>query len=277
MQPISTRRSPWSGSSPVVSVSKTISRMRVLEAYCENERCRRGIFTTACKMSRICARVWSKPCELSTTKSARRRFSASGICLARMRGEFLFPHAGRARTRVRAACGRRRDHDNGVATAVGAGLEQKRNVEDDDRAPRAAAADRNFSRLCRPADARWPRAAPATSWTRDAIAASRPRSTLPSIAEPGNARRSGPRLCRRERIRWHPNRGPESPLGEEFRRGRFSHAIEPVRQNTRGRSQRSLRKTSKPSQESQHLQRAGRAGEIVTVDGSNSSIPRPSI
>jgi hypothetical protein len=40
---------------------------------------RRRIVATLRKMSRICARVWSNPCELSTTKSARRRLSPSGI------------------------------------------------------------------------------------------------------------------------------------------------------------------------------------------------------
>src|SRR5262245_36935920 len=36
------------------------------------------------RMDRTCARAASKPCEVSMTKSARRRFSESGICFSRM-------------------------------------------------------------------------------------------------------------------------------------------------------------------------------------------------
>ena len=43
-----------------------------------NQVRRRGILTTSARMSRICARTGSRPCEVSTTKSARLRFSASG-------------------------------------------------------------------------------------------------------------------------------------------------------------------------------------------------------
>src|SRR5262249_20874623 len=49
-----------------------------------NQTRRRGILTTAARMSLICARTGSSPWDVSTTKSARFRFSASGICRARM-------------------------------------------------------------------------------------------------------------------------------------------------------------------------------------------------
>src|SRR5436189_1355072 len=43
-----------------------------------------GIVAIAARIARTCARAASKPREVSTTKSARRRFSTSGICRARI-------------------------------------------------------------------------------------------------------------------------------------------------------------------------------------------------
>src|SRR5260370_34421288 len=56
-----------------------------------------GIVATASRMARTCARVASKSREVSTTKSARRRFSASGICLPRIAASFSMVMPGRAR------------------------------------------------------------------------------------------------------------------------------------------------------------------------------------
>src|SRR5437762_1206070 len=46
------------------------------------------ILATAARIARTWARAASNPCEVSTTKSAWRRFSSSGICLARMESSF---------------------------------------------------------------------------------------------------------------------------------------------------------------------------------------------
>ena len=60
-----------------------------------------GILLTARRMSRTCARAWSKSRELSKIKSARRRFSASGSCLARMAANFSSVMPGRSKARWR--------------------------------------------------------------------------------------------------------------------------------------------------------------------------------
>ena len=66
-----------------------------------NQARRRGILATCCRMSRIRARTGSRPCEVSTTKSARLRFSASGSCRARMASSFSPVMLSRARMRCR--------------------------------------------------------------------------------------------------------------------------------------------------------------------------------
>src|SRR5262245_37615269 len=72
--------------------------------YPANHR-RFGIVATASRMARTCARAGSKPRAVSTTKSARRRFSASGICLARMAANLSSVIPGRANTRSRCTSG----------------------------------------------------------------------------------------------------------------------------------------------------------------------------
>ena len=63
----------------------------------QDRRC--GILTASLRMSRIRARTGSRPCEVSTTKSARLRFSASGSCRARMASSFSLVILSRARMR----------------------------------------------------------------------------------------------------------------------------------------------------------------------------------
>ena len=61
---------------------RTRSRASRLSPRGESNYRRFGILATAARICRTWARAGSIPCELSTTKSARRRFSASGICRA---------------------------------------------------------------------------------------------------------------------------------------------------------------------------------------------------
>src|SRR6266704_2728539 len=67
----------------------------------ENQDRRRGILTASLRMSRIRWRTGSSPSDVSTTKSARRRFSASGSCRARMASSFSLVMLSRARIRWR--------------------------------------------------------------------------------------------------------------------------------------------------------------------------------
>src|SRR5882757_4599252 len=66
-----------------------------------NQGRRRGILTARLRMSRIRARTGSKPCDVSTTKSARLRFSASGNCRAMRASSFSSVMSSRARMRSR--------------------------------------------------------------------------------------------------------------------------------------------------------------------------------
>src|SRR4030088_917095 len=65
----------------------------------QDRRC--GSITASLRMSRIRARTGSSPCEVSTTKSARLRFSAAGSCRARMASSISPVMLSRARTRWR--------------------------------------------------------------------------------------------------------------------------------------------------------------------------------
>ena len=86
-------RSPASGLRPVVSVSKTISRMRRLM--------NRPARARQARMRRTARRVSSIGPPVGMTKSARARFSASGICRARICSNFSAVMPGRASTRAR--------------------------------------------------------------------------------------------------------------------------------------------------------------------------------
>ena len=77
-------------------------------------------------------RTGSNPCDVSTTKSARLRFSASGNCRARMPSSASDVMVPRARIRSRWVPGRR-DHDHGIDTFFAAGLEQQRDIHHHDR------------------------------------------------------------------------------------------------------------------------------------------------
>src|SRR5437588_11098844 len=104
------------------------------------------IVATLCKMSRICARVCSKLCELSTTKSARPRFCASGICLARSVANFSSVMPGRSKARARwtsagAETTTTASHCDSAVVSNNRGISTTTIV-----APRACACARNFSR-----------------------------------------------------------------------------------------------------------------------------------
>src|SRR5262245_18599567 len=66
------------------------------ESLSPNHFRRLGIVATAASAARNCARAASKLWEVSTTKSARRRFSASGICWARIASNFSAVMPGRS-------------------------------------------------------------------------------------------------------------------------------------------------------------------------------------
>ncbi len=118
-QPISTTRSPLACSVPVVSVSRTISRNMVQDLshslpprIPRPDRPARHL-----KIPRTWALAEGKPRPVSTRKWARRRFSASGICLSRMSRNCSSVMPGRDRTRSRWISGGRRDHQHRVAAA----------------------------------------------------------------------------------------------------------------------------------------------------------------
>src|SRR5450759_212111 len=67
----------------------------------QNHGRRFGILATALRISRTWARAGSYPCDVSTTKSARRCFSSSGICLARMAASLPAVMPGRSKARIR--------------------------------------------------------------------------------------------------------------------------------------------------------------------------------
>ena len=194
------------------------------------------ILCTSRRMSRTCARAWSSSCELSTTKSARRRFSASGICLREQAPRTSPRSSRRARARARAALGRRRHHHHGVAEPLAAGLEQQRNVEHDDRRAAAPAPRRGTRPAPRaPADARWLRACRARvmspSTRRGELARDRPCRRR---SYPGNAASiSGDRLAFVERV--HRRVGVvhrHALLGKQLAVVDLPMPIEPVRPRT---------------------------------------------
>ena len=124
------------GSRPVVSVSRTISRIAsTRDARGSAERgCRRQVPARGRPLASAPRRC---PRPVSMTKSARRALFASGIWRARMAVEASPRHARPGQHALALHCGRRRDHDDGVAAPLAAGLEQQRDVEH--HQPRAAA------------------------------------------------------------------------------------------------------------------------------------------
>ena len=180
------------------------------------------------RISRTWARAASNPCDVSTTKSARRRFSASGICLARMACELVLGHAGPLESARRAAC---RPAPRPPPPRRSACRRRSRTAAER-RAPRpcaplARASARKRSSACAhqrmhdvPPAACMAAASPSTRWP------SLSRSTLPLAVVPGNAASiSGRRLAFIEPM--HGGIGVvhrHALLGEHFRRGGFSHA-----------------------------------------------------
>src|SRR5512140_3521943 len=67
----------------------------------QNHRGRFGIVATRLRISRTWARAFSKPSEVSTTKSARRRLSSSGTWLAMMAMSLPSLMPGRSKARMR--------------------------------------------------------------------------------------------------------------------------------------------------------------------------------
>ena len=94
-----------------------------------NQDRRRGILTASSRMSRIRARTGSRPCEVSTTKCARLRFSASGSCRARMASSFSAVMLSRARIRSRWISGVVVTTTTASTRCLAAGLEQQRHID----------------------------------------------------------------------------------------------------------------------------------------------------
>src|SRR5262249_21167476 len=126
MQPSSTRRWPWPGSRPVVSVSTTISRicLPAVESFLPLRHC-----SNADKnITHLSAR------SVKTLRCIHHEIRASSFFRVRhlfgkYRGEFLFGHARARENAGPLHSGRRRDHDDRVATFFPASLKQQWNVE----------------------------------------------------------------------------------------------------------------------------------------------------
>src|SRR5665811_6032 len=130
MQPTSTRRWPWLGSRPVVSVSRTISRMfcsllqRARESpppfwHCSNAgedftHLGAGVRET---LRRIHHEIGAPPLFI-----IRHLVGHDG-------GELLLAHARPPEGALALHISRRRYHHHRVAALIGAGLEQQRDVE----------------------------------------------------------------------------------------------------------------------------------------------------
>ena len=94
-----------------------------------NQVRRRGILAASTRMSRIRARTGSSPCEVSTTKSARLRFSASGS-LPRQDGiELLAGHVVARQNSLALNFRRGRDHHHRIDALLAAGLKQQRHID----------------------------------------------------------------------------------------------------------------------------------------------------
>ena len=164
-------------------------------------------------MSLICARTGSSPWEVSTTKSARLRFSASGICRARMELSLSSSMVPRASTRSRCSSGRRRHDDHRIDALLAAGLEQQRHIDHRRPARRRPPHRQRISGATRRAwDARSARAA---SWPRDraprARTAWRGRPCRPTWCRGRRLRSPAPLRPRRVGARSHRRRRRARP------------------------------------------------------------------
>ena len=159
-------------------------------------------------MSRIRARTGSRPCEVSTTKSARLRFSASGNCRARMASSFSRGHVVARQNSLALDFRRRRHHHHRIDALLAAGLEQQRHIDHRDRRAGLLGVAEGISGGRRPA-----------SDERSARAASSPPDHAPPAPKAWCDR-----PCRRRSCPETPPRWPAPPrlrrTGERSRRHR---------------------------------------------------------
>ena len=200
----------------VAAVGKMMPRAKSLPAL--------GIVATARRIARTWARAASKPCEVSTTKSARRRFSASGICLARMASNFSSVMPGRSRTRSRWTSA-------GAETTTTASQRWSPPVSNSSgmSSTAIAAAGRGVCEEAplapAPADARSPRAGAARRRRRArAPPASRGRPCRPRWCRETPPRSAAPPRPHRADARRRRRRRPARPRRRRIRRGRLAHA-----------------------------------------------------
>ena len=200
-QPISISRSPDRQSRPVVSVSKTISRMfRVLVRFASGTQDGRVVAPPKVEFSlrrrgeapagsrRPGARRRRSPWPESTRKCARWRFSASGIWRASSAASFASVMPGRASTRARWISG------SAVTTTMtsarsAAPVSKRSGTSISDQAaslsPRSRA--RNASSLSRTSGCTIASSRASAAGSPTTRSASRARSIAPSAVTPGNA------------------------------------------------------------------------------------------
>src|ERR1700688_2810020 len=129
MQPISTKRSPWVGSSPVVSVPKTISRIefrkpdfrrlgrRRVRAGCESPWSTRHISDASQNFTNLSAGMIEILRTVHDEIGAPALFRI-GHLLIEKRRELVLGHAGPPEGALALDLGRGRDHDHRVAAAL---------------------------------------------------------------------------------------------------------------------------------------------------------------
>ena len=142
MQPISTSRSPRSGSRPVVSVSRTISRMDL-----RNRRLGES-GSPLRHLNDLGQNV--ADCRAHRVQSVRRIHHEIRACAFRHVAAApewrRAPHSSwcRAPESARAGSPDGRDHDDGIDAFLAAGLEQQRDIHHHDRRAGRSASSRNF-------------------------------------------------------------------------------------------------------------------------------------
>src|SRR6185503_2098335 len=122
-QPSSTRRWPWFGSSPVVSVSRTISRMAS-----ESIPFRRHLSYLRENFTHLPARRLESLPAIHDEIGSRALFRV-GQLLGGERGELLLAHARALEHAGALHLGRRGHHHDRVAARLAAGFVQQRDVE----------------------------------------------------------------------------------------------------------------------------------------------------
>src|SRR5262245_29452052 len=127
MQPTSTRRWPWTGSSPVVSVSRTISRM--MEACEESLSPYRHFSNTGENITHLITRG-VKTLRRIHHEIRSRAFFRVRYLFRENRREFFFGHAWALEGAGALHFGRRRNNNYRVAPPFAACLEKQWNVQD---------------------------------------------------------------------------------------------------------------------------------------------------